>query len=428
MTECFFSKWTLSAFRIFCFALALIFFVRGEVMGQVGAVPRAISAESSPEERALFLAGIPLPAGSRLASLQESAAYQEHRKAYDETWKTFYERHFNPKRAWALHSIPSKLQATGLNPQVLFYLFGGPDIVNATAFFPELTNYILVGMEPVGEVPAIEAMSPTDIAQSLDTLRKATDTTLKFSFFITKDMKVDLTQTKMPGVLPILYTFLVRSGYRILAVAPVSLNLEGNLVASTGTGLPGVAIRFSGGVGESAKTLYYLRADLSNDGVKGHSAPLMKWMKQFGSGIGFLKAASYLLHESYFSDARDFLLSNCDAILQDDSGIPFKDFARDKWRFYLYGDYVKPIELFEKKFQPDLFNAYQQKHLINPITFGTGYNWQPGESNLLLAIRRVVLSSPSVIQAPNVYGEPAVTPRVISPVPRSVESNIPVTP
>ncbi|MFV0414877.1 MAG: hypothetical protein ACK5NG_00765 [Chthoniobacterales bacterium] len=386
------------------------------------AIPRAASTESTPQERALFLAGVQLPPGSRLEVQQRDPAYQEHMKAYDEVWKKFYEQHFNPKREWAMHSIPSKLQSAGFSPQVLFYLFGGPDIVNATAFFPNLTSYILVGMEPVGDVPAIENMTPADVAQSLDTLRKATDTTLKFSFFITKDMKVDLTQTKMPGVLPVLYTFLVRSGYYILAVAPVSLSSEGQLVPGSGAGLPGVAIRFSAGVGQPTKTLYYLRADLSNDGLRGASSPLTKWMKQFGRGIGFLKAASYLLHEPYFSDAKNFLLSDCDAILQDDSGIPFKDFPRDQWRLYLYGNYVKPIELFEKKFQPDLFSAYQQKHLINPINFGTGYNWQPGESNLLLAIRKAV--PPQVLPSPV---NPAVEPQVISPPSSPVSPYTPAT-
>ena len=42
----------------------------------------------------------------------------------------------------------------------------------------------------------------------------------------------------------------------------------------------------------------------------------------------------------------DALLRNSDAILQDDSGLPFKKFAPEQWKTQLYGDYNQPYGSF----------------------------------------------------------------------------------
>ena len=50
---------------------------------------------------------------------------------------------------------------------------------------------------------------------------------LSFSFFITKQMKVDLHAGQLSGTLPILYVFLARSGKTIRDVSPVALDDKG---------------------------------------------------------------------------------------------------------------------------------------------------------------------------------------------------------
>jgi len=354
----------------------------GPAVGQE--IRRALPTASTANEQARLLAALPLPEDSLLKPWQTSPDYQRHVTAYDKTWQRFYEKHFGPKREWALAHVFPKIP----RPEALYYLFGGPDVINAVALFPGLKDYVLVGLEPVGSITPPESLNSEQLMAGLENLRKATDTTLQFSFFITKDMKVDLELTEFKGVLPVLYTFLVRSGHLLLDTTMVTIDSQGNLVENGTTGLPGVRIRFTAGPGYPIQNLYFIRADLSDSGLQGKSSALVTWMKQFPEGVGYLKAASYLMHETYFSKVRDFLLGHCFAILQDDSGIPFRYFAREQWRLYLYGSYTQPIELFEKKLQPDLKQAYERVDLINPLPFGTGYNWQPGESNLLLAIRR----------------------------------------
>jgi hypothetical protein len=90
------------------------------------------------------------------------------------------------------------------------------------------------------------------------------------------------------------------------------------------------------------------------------------------------------MHRLDFNEVRDFLLTNSTLILQDDSGIPFRFFASDKWDLRFAGRYVGPIATFKEFPQPDLARAYTE----NPramLDFGFGYQWQPRRSSLMVA-------------------------------------------
>ena len=68
------------------------------------------------------------------------------------------------------------------------------------------------------------------LPSALANLRKSLDSVLSWSFFITKNMKVDLTQTQLNGTLPVLYVFLARAGCTIDSVALVALDRSGSFV------------------------------------------------------------------------------------------------------------------------------------------------------------------------------------------------------
>lgn len=343
------------------------------------AVRPALPVESSPEERARYLAAIPLPPESKLADRQKAKIYLEHVTALNKLWNRFNSANFQKQLLWSQTVMAPRIPP----PSVLYYLFSGPDFINAITMFPDCRTYILCGLEPIGQLTAPETLNDAQLDQSLDNLRKALATILEFSFFITKDMKVDLEQTEFKGVLPILYTFLALSGCQILDVKFLTLSTSGALLPE-GSGAPLVQIQFSRGATHPPQTLYYIRLDLSD---KGDNAGLFSWMNAQPLGAGYLKAASYLMHETYFSRVRNFLLKHCTSILQDDSGIPFQYFDPKEWQIYLFGNYKKPIELFETKLQADYQNAYASYGSM-PLPFGTGYNWKTGESNLMLAVRR----------------------------------------
>ncbi len=346
-------------------------------------IREALPVDSSPDDQARFLAGIPLNASSPLAPLQGGSAYLEHLIQFGRAWSRFRDNHFDPKRVWV-----SEVRALFPRKKTLYYLFSGPDFINASAMFPDVETFILVGLEPVGEVFPPEKLDDAQISTGLAALRKATETTLQFSYFITKDMKQDLDRAEFRGVLPILYTFLAFPGYRISETQLVSLDEHGVLHQKEGEKMPGVRIRFSEPGSGAQKTIYYFRGDLSDSGLGGESAGLLKWLLSQPRGEAYLKAASYLLHESYFSKARNFLLGHSDSILQDDSGIPFRFFSPDTWNLFLFGKYTRPIEIFDTKFQPELRRAFETDSTVRPLPFGTGYQWRPGESNLMLAVRK----------------------------------------
>src|SRR5260221_7262158 len=111
----------------------------------------------------------------------------------------------------------------------MFYMFSGPDILYAQAFFPNASTYVLAGLEPVGPVPDVRHLSPGALSAGLGNLRKSLNSVLSFSFFITKDMKTDLLQTQLGGTLPILYVFLARAGCKIDQVELVWLDKAGTV-------------------------------------------------------------------------------------------------------------------------------------------------------------------------------------------------------
>jgi hypothetical protein len=324
--------------------------------------PRISSAQTpSPTEQARFLAGLPVR-GSALEEYTRGSMWGEHAAALDAAWDRAEQRQMSKVRSWAGSYLPG----TG-GP--VYYMFSGPDFLYANLFFRNAPTYILSGTEPIGAVPDITRIPPTMLASALENLRRSMKTMLSFHYFITKEMRVDLQRNELGGTLPVLYVFLARLGYSINQVEPV------NSPAS------GVRIVFSG-TGGRTQSLYYFKVDLSN----GSSGKFLSWCRAQGSGPSLVKAASYLMHSDEFSNVRRFLLEQSTAIVQDDSGIPLRNFD-DRWALRFFGNYAGPIELFAKQYQPDLAAAYQRSHAA-PLGFAFGYHWQPERGMLMLAVRK----------------------------------------
>jgi hypothetical protein len=349
------------------FLLALLF--------ALGANLRA--ADPIADATAKFLAGMPVR-GTALEQYSLDPAWSEHALDFDRAWARLEQLQLAKIRAWA----PQFLGPAFTDRGPMFYMFSGPDFLYANAFFPNASTYILCGIEPVGAVPNIAAIPRPALLASLGTLRKSLDSVLNWSFFITKNMKVDLTQTQLSGTLPVLYVFLARAGAKIDSVELVALDRAGNLGAPGKGNTPGVKIVFFGPTGRQ-QTLFYFASDLANWGIKSNPG-FIKFCEQQGAGSSLLKAASYLMHEESFSQVRDFLLTHSKVILEDDSGIPHRFFTNGHWRLRYCGRYVGPIDLFKTKVQPDLAQAHASS-VPAPLDFGFGYQWHPSRSSLLIA-------------------------------------------
>ena len=264
----------------------------------------------------------------------------------------------------------------------MFYMFSGPDFLYANAFFPNASTYILCGIEPVGPVPDIDKIPRAVLPSALANLRKSLDSVLSWSFFITKNMKVDLKQIQLSGTLPVLYVFLARAGCTIDSITPVALDRAGNFVPEGKGTTPGIKIVFFGPSGRE-QTLYYFTSDLADWAIKANPG-FGKFCEQQGQGVTLLKAASYLMHSNNFSQVRDFLLTHSKIILQDDSGIPFRFFDPYKWDIRFYGRYHGPDQSLQRISAAGPGQG-ERREQPAPLEFSFGYQWQPSRSSLIIA-------------------------------------------
>jgi hypothetical protein len=267
----------------------------------------------------------------------------------------------------------------------MFYMFSGPDFLYADAFYSKATTYVLSALEPVGSVPDLTRLPRGGVGAALYDVERSMGSILSFSFFITKQMKVDLRAGQLNGTLPILYVFLARSGKTIRDVSPVALDDRGAAYfANENPGknpTRGVRIVFAGGDGQE-RTLYYFSTDLSNSGVK--ASGFLKFCAGLAPGNSLIKSASYLLHSGNFTTVRDFLLANSATIIQDDSGVPLAFYSSKKWRLFPFGRYAGPIAEFSGRYQEQYADLFRR---AQPMDFGIGYRWRSHESNLLLSVR-----------------------------------------
>jgi hypothetical protein len=342
----------------------------------------AVDAEpgASYNDTARFIAGLQPSAGSPLNTYTNDAFWKQYAHNFDEAWDGLNRRQ--------LTKIRTLVSRDFNNPQpVLFYLFSGPDFLYADAFFPSADTYVMAGLEPPGQIPDLKKYSRGEIAGALRDLRSSLSSVLSYSFFQTKFMRVDFSRSRLNGTLPVLMTFLARSGKTIYDVSLFDLQNDGTLhpvdeKIANATG-HGAQITFSDADVGKKKTLYYFSTDLSDGGIK--TSGFLTFCDKLGHGDAFIKSASYLMHSDNFSTVRDFLLSHSVSILEDDSGIPVRFFAQG-WQLHPYGRYVGPIGLFGGQYQSKL-NEVFAKGKTTPIDFSLGYRWKSNESNILLAVK-----------------------------------------
>lgn len=345
-----------------------------------GARAQSPGATATANDTARFLAGLQPSEGSPLASLTSAPAWQSHARFFDAEWAKLEKRQLEKVRAFQAANMA--------DPQkTLFYFFSGPDFLYADAFFPKATTYVLAGLELIGPIPDVQAIRPGNLGQNLSYLKTSLQHLMGFGYFITLDMGKHLGQGQLPGTLPVLYVFLARTGKTIRNVQYMQLAPGGTLseVASTPSEKPRVVkITFAGADGVE-KTLYYFSTNLANTGVA--ASGFLKFTETLGKGDAFLKSASYLLHESAFTSAREFLQANSQHILQDDTGPPIASYSPDKWQLQPFGKYTRPIAQFSGKYQPKM-QALFDKAKPPPFDFSVSYRWRPGQSSLVLATRK----------------------------------------
>ena len=187
----------------------------------LAASPGARAAETvTADDTARFLAGLPPSADSPLTPLTREAAWQHHAKFFDTAFAQLEQRQLSKIRAWSAANLAAPRPT-------MFYMFSGPDFLYADAFYSNATTYVLSALEPPGSVPDLTRLPRGGVGAALYNVERSLGSVLSFSFFITRQMKIDLHAGQFSGTLPILYVFLARSGKTSRNVSPVAIDNKG---------------------------------------------------------------------------------------------------------------------------------------------------------------------------------------------------------
>jgi hypothetical protein len=369
------------------------------VAGPPGQGPSAPDAEydRAATDTARLLAGLPPVNAALYDAVTKRPAWRTHREDFDRNWSRLESERFSVMRAWRDHEF----KAVADRCDTLFYPFGGPDFVNAQVLFPNCNQYLLFGLEPVGSVPAFAGAADAAVDGVFSQLRESLSDVFVRDYFITREMMTELRTPALNGTLPLLLVFLARLDARIVDIrmespwasdepAPVAPP-----AATAGSGAArlqpprpnGVTIRFIRPGSSRVQTLAYSRVRME-DAEFSRQTALIGYMDRRAPFITFLKSASYLMHDNGFSRVRSLILSGSSAVLEDDTGVPFRYFEKAAWNITLFGQYSAPVKDFNYGKQPDLEAAYRDTPGVQDLPFSFGYHWRQGTSSVILAVKK----------------------------------------
>lgn len=346
---------------------------------------------------AKYLAGIDPVEDPAVAALSQKPEWQAHKRAMDAMFAGFEKTYLSKMRPWSEKEIGDP------GTPVLFYPFGGPEIIVSQTMFPHVKDYVMCGLEPPGLPPDLSKVPAARMNYVLANMRNSLAWLVTYTYFQTIQMDSQLRATDVSGTVPLILVFLARTGNRVTDVVDVFLGKDGRLVeleenspgpgrvprsSIKGEGILGVRVTFvKDGTERSA---FFFSFDASDPAMAGRGY-FFDFIRSRGERSVMIKAASYLLHWGNFPTLKAFILNESRLILSDDTGMPFKDYDRKSWDLTFYGNYVAPIPQFAGQIQHNLRAVYAAKKDIKPLPFEIGYTaaWKPGVSSLIVA-RKIV--------------------------------------
>jgi hypothetical protein len=352
-----------------------------------------VQASPGLNDMARFLAGRDVRGDSPLLPFTRAAYYAQYRRQIEDGFSQFQRPNMDKMKGWWKSHAPSGRFRT------VIYPFSGPDIPHALAFFPDADTYILFGLESPTPIPESTHLSDNEIRGGLNSVRQSLGTILKMNFFRTEGMAETLRNNRFNSIGTMLLFFLALHDYEITGARRIAIDKNGDVVPGTPADdsirwenppkarIPGVEISFRKEKGR-VQTVRYFMLNVIDYSLETNNPNFIPFLRKQAPFATVIKSASYLMHNASvkFTGIRGALLAGSDFFVQDDSGIPLSYF-RDGWDVRLHGHYSRPIPLFANRVQPDLKKA-MDKQSTGPLPFSYGYNYQPGQSNLM-TIQRV---------------------------------------
>lgn len=345
------------------------------------------------DNRVAFFSGMAYGKTECLENLESTTKWKSFAIAMDTMFQKIETNRLSKMRVWADSELVNNKAKT-----TVFYPFSGPDFLNANVFFPHADNYIMIALEPIGEIPNLCTMKVPSVNNYLDNVNRSLSDIFMRSYFITMKMLGNLNKDSVNGTVPIISLFIKRTGHNIVAIRPIGVDPTGkwqyadSLKTMKGV-TKGVKIDFVDIDSDKPQSVFYFRTDISNDGLNKNPG-FRKYLAQLPNSYSYLKAASYLMQWKEFSMIRNTIFEKSDCILQDDSGIGYVYFDKTKWDIRLYGKYQKPNKEFGNINEPELAKAYKDS-VYRPVPFVLGYNWKTKSINMLYAVKKGVMKLPT---------------------------------
>jgi len=347
-----------------------------------------ITTVSPYDDIARFLSGLPCSSPS-LQKLQNTDVWKTFAGVIDSKWTALENKRFKSMKTWA----DTVLAEANKKTELVFYPFGGPDFMTAFQFFPDAETYMLVGLEPPGNLPDVIKWKPQHMESYMEDMKISLYDYFLKSYFITRDMNETLQGYKVEGVLPLICFFLKRSDSTIIDIRRIEFDEKGNTIETPYKTLLkrikrpyGIRIDYITNATHRHKTVYFFSCDLSDESFHKNSKFFL-YLDKIEAMTVFTKSASYLLHYNNFTNIRNMILAKSQCILQDDTGIPYRYFKENIWEIRLYGQYTKPVKDFSGVEQHDLEAAYK-KSAPGKLPFHLGYHWENNLDGLMLITRK----------------------------------------
>ncbi len=381
--------------------IAPVLAVRSSVAAEPMRLDTAIGGMVRVNSAARLLAGLP-PTYPGHFDLAESRAWKEHSAAMREAWSKVIAGRVTAMTAWRNTAIESACPAG----KTLLYPFSGPDFFNAYWMFPACENYVLFGLEHIGDLPGLDNAGERDLGRLFGDVRASVSDLLDRNYFITENMSRQLRTSQLRGVVPLLIIPMALSGVEILRIVPHNLShlqreravpAAAESAKSAGTPVAtgaartkaagqrpmrqmrGITIEFRTRGSARVQRLHYFTLDATDAGLA-HYPEFIDYLNGLAPTSTFMKAASYLLHSRKFRKLSQTLLEVSDFLVQDDTGLPYKLLRSQQWDMRLYGAYSTPIPPFERAFQPMLDRDYRANR-PDPLPFDFGYNYSDKREN-----------------------------------------------
>ncbi len=366
-------------------------------------------------DMASYLAGVPLEENNRFLPLTELNYYKAYSKSMDKAWNKINTNYIQYVTGWSKEYVPEANKGN-----TALYLLSGADFINLYHISPSSPRYIMIGLETPGYVNDPILYKTDELKNAFYTLDASLNQIAVQNYFTTILMAKKFSNKYFPGVAPVLLIFLKRLGFEIDDLQRISLTSDGTFreieqreVSDTPEAYQGIRIIFHSKQNPKLRELIFLKFFVNQDSADPSTVEGKFLAKQKRLNL-VLKSAIYLMHLEKYQSFINTIVSKSDMVVEDDSGIPIRNFPSKDWDIQVFGSYTRRLSIryvpkeanmfksekgnvrteSQKFTQEDLKKIYETS--ARPLLFKYGYGGasrSAARNNLILLRRHTLLKS-----------------------------------